>query len=372
MTIVRAEEFVCPGCRKRKSRQAERCAACSGYASNAPEARSERKLCGANKKDGGLCRAYAGQGTEHPGVGRCSFHGGNTPNHKKAAINLEVQKRMVTLGAPVDFIDPASAMLGMLRASAGHVNWLREQIIEMDDLGTREAEVILKAYDQERDRLARISDAAVRAGVTDADLRVEEAQGTIFMRILESAATTAGLSPTQREAFQIAALRELAEMDAPTDHAGRRSTRPKRRRWTRRSRAFVSGLRRRRTSGSRRPPPSVPRPTSRTRRRSGLRSPGPSRIRPSRNFGGGGHPLGQGRPPRPARRGGPWLRRARIAEPPSVERIPEGAPWLSVSDGPRPPELLSRTVFPGSAGPRRYGSRRNRAGETRTQNRRSS
>jgi hypothetical protein len=43
---------------------------------------SERPLCGAKKKPqqgGGTCKAGAGKGTDHPGVGRCKHHGGRTP-----------------------------------------------------------------------------------------------------------------------------------------------------------------------------------------------------------------------------------------------------------------------------------------------------
>jgi hypothetical protein len=76
-----------------------------------PEQRSMHDLCGAKKKNGELCRAYAGQGTDHPGVGRCKFHLGNAPNLKKHAAKQ--QKRMVVFGAPIP-IDPNQALLAML------------------------------------------------------------------------------------------------------------------------------------------------------------------------------------------------------------------------------------------------------------------
>src|SRR5690606_32915420 len=40
----------------------------------------ERKICGARTKaDGTICQNPAGQGTDHPGQGRCHLHGGATP-----------------------------------------------------------------------------------------------------------------------------------------------------------------------------------------------------------------------------------------------------------------------------------------------------
>ncbi len=43
------------------------------------------EICGAHAKqrpDGGLCMARAGWKTDHPGVGRCKFHGGNNQTAK--------------------------------------------------------------------------------------------------------------------------------------------------------------------------------------------------------------------------------------------------------------------------------------------------
>lgn len=44
--------------------------------------------CNARKTDGsGYCKHEAGWGTDHPGVGRCKFHLGNTENHEKKVIS---------------------------------------------------------------------------------------------------------------------------------------------------------------------------------------------------------------------------------------------------------------------------------------------
>jgi len=47
--------------------------------------------CNARKTDGsGYCGQPAGWGTDHTGVGRCRFHGGNTPDQERhVAENLE-------------------------------------------------------------------------------------------------------------------------------------------------------------------------------------------------------------------------------------------------------------------------------------------
>jgi len=45
------------------------------------------EYCNARKTNGdGYCKHEAGWGTDHTGVGRCRFHGGNTPDQEKAII----------------------------------------------------------------------------------------------------------------------------------------------------------------------------------------------------------------------------------------------------------------------------------------------
>lgn len=56
-----------------------------------PEAISAvRPKCGAHKRDGSFqdCGQPAGWGTDHPGVGRCKYHGGCTPSHSAHARRL--------------------------------------------------------------------------------------------------------------------------------------------------------------------------------------------------------------------------------------------------------------------------------------------
>jgi hypothetical protein len=45
------------------------------------EQRDLHDLCGAKRKNGELCRKFAGEGTDHFGVGHCKYHFGNARNH---------------------------------------------------------------------------------------------------------------------------------------------------------------------------------------------------------------------------------------------------------------------------------------------------
>src|SRR4051812_35411181 len=120
------------------------------------EQRDKHALCGAKKKNGEKCRKFAGEGTNHPGVGRCKYHLGNSKTHRTNAVTQEARKAMVEFGQPLP-IAPGEALLGVLHLSAGHLNWLRAELAAMEDKKTFEAQVLLRAWDNERDRIARIS-----------------------------------------------------------------------------------------------------------------------------------------------------------------------------------------------------------------------
>lgn len=178
-----------------------------------PEQRDRHELCGARKKSGGTCRLFAGQGTDHPGYGRCRLHGGNTPNGKKNAVALEAKRSMVKMGIPVEDVTAPAALMGLLRATTGHTAWLHAQIGELTDLSDHEAQVLMKLYDTERDRLARIAEACIRAGVAEAHVRVMTAQIEVLGSALQRAAHKAGLSPQQQRALGTALRDELAKQE---------------------------------------------------------------------------------------------------------------------------------------------------------------
>jgi hypothetical protein len=134
------------------------------------EQRERAGICGAKKKNGDICRAISGTGTSHPNIGRCKWHGGNTPSGNKAALTLNVKRQMVTLGAPDTEVTALDAMLSELAASSGHCAWLRARIANMseEELATPEGVAIVRLYDSERDRRVRIARMCVESGVDEA------------------------------------------------------------------------------------------------------------------------------------------------------------------------------------------------------------
>lgn len=181
-----------------------------------PEQRNRHAMCGAKKKNGDTCRAYAGQGTSHPGTGACRHHFGNAPNHDKRAAKMEVTRRMAAHGEPVADVTAVGALLNELQHAAGHVFWLRQELSEMseDDIGTLKYQALVSRFDTERDRLTRTAKLCTEANVDEASIRVAETQVTIMGNALVRACDATGLSPEVKRRLGSALRAELAAAEA--------------------------------------------------------------------------------------------------------------------------------------------------------------
>jgi hypothetical protein len=183
----------------------------------APRPRARRDwdvaLCGARTRGTGApCKHVQGFRTDHVGTGCCWLHGGSTESHKRFAIATEAKRRMVTFGTPIEDIDAPRALLGLLRATAGHVEFLRLTIADMGDLSTREADVVTRLYTEEREMMRRIAESCSRAGVDAAIIRVEEARAAQIMEAMRSVFDDLKLSPGQQAAVGPALRRAAARM----------------------------------------------------------------------------------------------------------------------------------------------------------------
>jgi len=179
-----------------------------------PEQRDLRQLCGAKKKNGELCRAFAGQGTEHPGVGRCKFHLGATKTHRTHAVKQEAQRRSIEFGQPLP-VEPTEALLGVLHLSAGHLSWVRDELAATDDKRSFDAQVLLRLWNDERDRVARIAKAALDAGVQERQVRLAERYGETLAALLRAVFYDPELALTaaQRDRLPDLLRRHLSGLD---------------------------------------------------------------------------------------------------------------------------------------------------------------
>lgn len=172
-------------------------------------------ICGARKKSkkgGTLCSLPAGYRTDHPGYGKCSFHGGNTPTLRTSAakyVGGEVVDKMTMsygYGVPIK-LSPTEALLQEVRRTGGHVAWLadRIQLWEMaDENGTLSKPITevqqqwLDLYHKERANLVKVAKTALDAGVAERKVRLAEQQGELMIAALNMVFEKLNLTVEQR------------------------------------------------------------------------------------------------------------------------------------------------------------------------------
>lgn len=139
---------------------------------------------GKKRKEGQLCTQPAGFGTEHPGFGKCRYHGGNTKQNIVHAAREQVKDRIQTYGGPVN-IGPHEALIFEVQRTAGHVQWLGEQIaaketselVQMTLKDGMDISAWIKMYQEERKMLVQVCRVAIGAGVAERKVRIAEEQG---------------------------------------------------------------------------------------------------------------------------------------------------------------------------------------------------
>ena len=177
------------------------------------EQRDRHQLCGARKKNGELCRKFAGEGTEHLGVGKCKYHGGNTPTHRTHAVKELAKRQAVEFGVPLP-VEPTDALLSMVHLSAGHLSWLKEELAAIEDKTSFTGQVLMRAYNDERDRCARTAKLALDAGVAERSVKLAERYGhqlaTLIRAVFDD--PELALTPAQRATLPDLLRRHLTAM----------------------------------------------------------------------------------------------------------------------------------------------------------------
>lgn len=209
---------------------------------------SSYAICGARKRQSeGVCRRPAGWGTDHPGVGLCKLHGGNTRAHRERAQAEIIRREAARLGG-ARVVDPAQALLELVFEAAGNVEFYRDLVGQLstsdpslpggDDEGggvvspqrgnlygplrhqsgvsTGEAKrhVLVQMYDEERDRLKEYAATVVKVGLAERQVQVAELQAALVARVVMALLDDPefGLSREQRELGRRLAGRHLRQL----------------------------------------------------------------------------------------------------------------------------------------------------------------
>jgi len=179
--------------------------------------------CTATKRNGDQCGSWAVNGMKV-----CRMHGGASPQAKKAAARrLQEQaaaQAVATLGIPVE-TTPTEALLEEVKWTAGHVQWLRERVqeVEQDALvwGRKQEKTVTgedadgepipaiertdaagpsiwyELYTRERTHLVRVCAEAIKAGVEERRVRLAESQGELVAQVIRAILADLGLTSEQ-------------------------------------------------------------------------------------------------------------------------------------------------------------------------------
>jgi hypothetical protein len=167
------------------------------------------------KGKGPPCQQRAGHGTNHPGVGRCSKHGGASPNAEVAGQVFLARREAAVMGVPLD-IEPHEAILECIRIAAGEVQYASDRIAELEpseavgavvttlrrpmkeekggeDPGVEVEEIRheapalhiwIVARRQAMDRLVQYSGVAIKAGIDERRVKLAESQGQMLVQVI--------------------------------------------------------------------------------------------------------------------------------------------------------------------------------------------
>lgn len=181
--------------------------------------------CTAKAKSTGVqCARYAIEGAS-----TCRVHGSGSRKAKAAAARRveeakaarEAEKAVTTLGLSRD-VSPSEALLEEVRWTAGHVDWLRDRVreVERDELvwgktkvkdgfgpmgpsaETTEGatpSVWYDLYEKERKHLVTVCTAALRAGVEERQVRLAEAQGAQVAEVIRAILDDLSLTLEQQQ-----------------------------------------------------------------------------------------------------------------------------------------------------------------------------
>lgn len=195
--------------------------------------RGSQITCGATLRSGPRrgepCDRYAGTNTEHPGVGRCRQHGGNSPNGLR-----EGAWAMAHAFARQLDVTPWEGLLTAVKIAAGRVAFIEHklagatedrQLEPPDPKGISEPSrhpdlqgtnmfYWVKQAELWHDKLAKVSKLAIDAGVAERLVRQLELEAHLMLRATHRTLDELGFSDDEKSRAVAIMSRTLLELEA--------------------------------------------------------------------------------------------------------------------------------------------------------------
>lgn len=170
--------------------------------------------CGAIKGDKQPCRNPAGYGTTHPGYGRCKWHFGNTPSHRRlgarSLIRAEAYAICEARGVDPETISPEAVFREELARSYAIVAYLEEHSTPESLMWPDWQAVMLL----ERRHLLEVAKQMVMAGIAEREQRVLEEQAKALGGALRSILNQLELTPEQMRKAPIITAQVFGQLEA--------------------------------------------------------------------------------------------------------------------------------------------------------------
>jgi hypothetical protein len=203
---------------------------------NGPARRPHGKpRCGAHARSTGKpCKRGAGAGTDHPGRGLCSNHGGSSPGGIAQAERIAAEQAVAAFGLQLDGTPPGKILLREIARSSGMVGHLAWGVasrritpsaqpggtptVTVEQRGRTHPLVVMLR--DERTTLRQLIEAALRAGIEERQLALAEREGAqiaaafhgLFTELLREWTLTAA-QQDQVRAMIVRQLRHMAVIE---------------------------------------------------------------------------------------------------------------------------------------------------------------
>lgn len=180
----------------------------------------DTKCNGRKTGERGYCKQKAGHGTWHPGIGRCSRHGGASPTYTAEVYRLRAEQEVKRYTFKVK-TDPHAALLEELERTVGVIQFLEIKVNQLEHEGKGanmvgpvgggqggfpeyKPNVYWVMLQAERKHLEDIAGSCIKAGIEERRVQLAERQGEAIAAVLKG--VLAELKIPDREAEKVPAL----------------------------------------------------------------------------------------------------------------------------------------------------------------------
>jgi DNA-binding protein YbaB len=177
--------------------------------------------CGAKKRQGesvAYCKQPAGWGTDHPGVGHCKLHGGNTKGQKIQAARVQADREARAVLAELD-VDPVDDPLTALSQVAGQATAWQKSTAELVNrlsqiryegaAGGEQLRAEVSLFERATDRLITVLSTIARLDIDGRLVRIEEAKAQLLMDAVQAGLDAIGITTEQATQVKQVMARKL-------------------------------------------------------------------------------------------------------------------------------------------------------------------